>query len=125
MDTWSGGASCLVAEDGILVCATTHQLVAVIELCKLMAADPGTSAASGSYPGCRGFGARRWMRGGWTCGAAEASIPRRCIFFVVLNFFELIWGFILYDFWSPTEAERFKNTGRLSDFCFCYLLEFR
>ena len=46
-------------------------------------------------------------------------------FFVVLHFFELIWGFIMYDFWSPTEAERFKNTGRLSDFCFCYLLEFR
>ena len=26
------------------------------------------------------------------------------------NFFELTWGFILYDFWSPTEAERFKKT---------------
>ena len=42
-----------------------------------------------------------------------------------LIFFELTWGFILYDFWSPTEAERFKkNTGRLSSPCFCYLLEF-
>ena len=102
--------------------ATAHRLVAVIELCKLMAADPGSSAASGSYPCCRGFGAWRWPCEGWTRSAAEADIPRRCIlqFFI---FFELIWGFILFDFWSPTQAERLTAVcGRLSSFCFCYLL---
>lgn len=108
MDTWSGGASSLVAEDGILVGATAHQLVAVIELCKLMAADPGTLAASGSYPGCRGFWAWRWTRGAGRAALQRRAPPRRGIF-AVFNFFELTWGFILYDFWSPTEAERFKK----------------
>ena len=64
------------------------------------------------------------------CAVAGRAAPQRRAslggaIFVVLNSFDLIWGFILYDFWSPTEAERFKNAGRLSDFCFCYLLEFR
>jgi hypothetical protein len=45
VDKWSSGALSLVAEDGILMGATAHQLVAVIELCKLVAADPGVSAA--------------------------------------------------------------------------------
>ena len=124
MDAWSSGALDLVAQDGILVGATTHRLVAVIELCKLMAADPGTSAASGSYPCCRGFGAWRWPCEGWTRSALQRRTSLGGAFLQFFIFFELIWGFILFDFWSPTQAERLTTAvcGRLSSFCFCYLL---
>ena len=59
---WMRGAAGdlgLVAGDGIVTGAAAHLLVAVIKLCKLMAAGPGASAASGRYPCCRGFEAWR------------------------------------------------------------------
>ena len=83
--------------------AATHQLVAVIKLCELMAADPGTSAASGRYPWCRGFEAWRCSREGWTRGAER----RRAVWTGVNLIFILIHTdlrFIRFDFWSPNET---------------------
>jgi hypothetical protein len=80
--------------------ATAHQLVAVIELCKLVAADPGASVASGRHPCCRGFGAWRWSRDGWTRGAAEASIPS-AVHFCGFLFFLTGLGFYPVRFLVP------------------------
>ena len=48
-------------------------------------------------------------RAGLDAQRRSGEHPLDGAFFAVFNFFELTWGFILYDFWSPTEAERFKK----------------
>ena len=103
--------------------ATAHQLVAVIELCKLVVADPGASVASERYPCCRGFGAWRWSRDGWTRGAAEASIPSAvhfCGFLFFLNWLGVLSCSIFGPLLRLCGSLSF---GRLSSFYFCYLLQ--
>ncbi len=123
MDAWSGGDLGLVAGDGIAMGAATHQLVAVIKLCELMAADPGASAASGRYPWCRGFEAWRCSREGWTRGAER----RRAVWTgvnLIFILFHTDLRFIRFDFWSPNETGGScgQSAGRLE---FMVLLYYR
>ena len=82
---------------------TAHQLVAVIELCELMAADPGISAASGRYPCCRGFGAWRRSREGWMRGTERRRTVGKGVNLIFI-LFPTDRRFIRFDVWSPNET---------------------